>query len=195
MTAARRRCSKPFKVDKTAPATTATPSRPADANGWYNHDLSVDFEGSDTTFGPRVVCSRTRRTAGLTRADDGHRDLPRSGREHRPGEPAAEVRRDGAAGHEQDAPRPPDPNGWHNKPLTVTFAGSDTCPGSRPAASPTTAAPTRPTPPSPASAPTGPETKAPSVSFGPLKYDATKPQATSGALPTAERERLVQQRG
>ena len=43
--------AKPFKVDKTAPATTATPSRAADSNGWYNHDLAVDFNGNDTTSG------------------------------------------------------------------------------------------------------------------------------------------------
>ncbi len=59
----------------------------------------------------------------------------------------------------------------------VSFTGSDSCPGSRPASKPTTAGPTRPTPPSPASAPTRPETK-PRDSFGPFKYDATPPQAT-----------------
>jgi hypothetical protein len=43
--------SKTFKLDKTAPATSATPSRISDANGWYNHDLTVAFSGSDTTSG------------------------------------------------------------------------------------------------------------------------------------------------
>ncbi len=43
--------TKNFKVDKTAPGATATPSRAADSNGWYNHDLSVGFSGSDGTSG------------------------------------------------------------------------------------------------------------------------------------------------
>lgn len=38
--------------DATPPAvTTATPSRPPDDNGWYNHDLSVAFGGTDSTSG------------------------------------------------------------------------------------------------------------------------------------------------
>src|SRR5919109_5125328 len=32
--------TKTFKIDKTAPGASASPSRAADANGWYNHDLS-----------------------------------------------------------------------------------------------------------------------------------------------------------
>jgi len=40
-----------FKIDKTPPAVAAAPSRPADANGWYNHALSVAFTGTDATAG------------------------------------------------------------------------------------------------------------------------------------------------
>ncbi len=41
-----------IKVDKTAPAVTGgTPDRPPDANGWYNHPLSVAFQGADPTSG------------------------------------------------------------------------------------------------------------------------------------------------
>ena len=40
-----------FKIDKTPPAVTASPSRPPDANGWYNHALSVAFSGTDPTSG------------------------------------------------------------------------------------------------------------------------------------------------
>lgn len=43
--------SKTFKVDKTAPAVTASPGRPPDANGWYNHAVGVFFAGSDATAG------------------------------------------------------------------------------------------------------------------------------------------------
>jgi hypothetical protein len=40
-----------IKLDKTAPAVTAAASRPPDANGWYNHALSIAFAGTDATSG------------------------------------------------------------------------------------------------------------------------------------------------
>src|SRR5438034_3412736 len=40
-----------FKIDKTAPSVQGAASRPPDANGWYNHPLSVSFSGSDSTSG------------------------------------------------------------------------------------------------------------------------------------------------
>jgi hypothetical protein len=47
-----------IKVDKTAPAAHAVPSRPPDANGWYNHPVPVSFAGSDATSG-LAGCSST----------------------------------------------------------------------------------------------------------------------------------------
>src|SRR4030095_15285386 len=41
-----------LKYDATAPQATATPSRPADKNGWYNHSLTVSFAATDATSGP-----------------------------------------------------------------------------------------------------------------------------------------------
>jgi hypothetical protein len=40
-----------IKLDKTAPAVSAGASRPPDANGWYNHALTVAFAGTDATAG------------------------------------------------------------------------------------------------------------------------------------------------
>ena len=40
-----------IKIDRTAPTVRGAPSRPPDANGWYNHPLSVSFSGSDPTSG------------------------------------------------------------------------------------------------------------------------------------------------
>jgi len=45
-------------IDKTAPAGHAVPGRPPDANGWYNHPVSVSFAGSDATSG-LAGCSST----------------------------------------------------------------------------------------------------------------------------------------
>jgi hypothetical protein len=41
--------SAPFKYDNTDPVVTATPSRAADSNGWYNHAFSVSYSGTDAT--------------------------------------------------------------------------------------------------------------------------------------------------
>ncbi|HET9322999.1 MAG TPA: hypothetical protein VFO03_03915 [Gaiellaceae bacterium] len=43
--------TKTFKVDKTAPAVSAALDRQPDANGWYNHALTVAFKGTDATSG------------------------------------------------------------------------------------------------------------------------------------------------
>jgi len=40
-----------IRIDKTVPAARAVPSRPPDANGWYNHPVAVSFAGSDATSG------------------------------------------------------------------------------------------------------------------------------------------------
>jgi hypothetical protein len=40
-----------IKIDKTPPAIAVAPSRLPDANGWYNHALSVTFSGTDATSG------------------------------------------------------------------------------------------------------------------------------------------------
>jgi hypothetical protein len=40
-----------IKLDKTPPAVSAAASRAPDANGWYNHALTVSFSGTDGTSG------------------------------------------------------------------------------------------------------------------------------------------------
>ena len=40
-----------IKLDKTAPSAAAVPTRPPDANGWYNRPLTVSFSGADATSG------------------------------------------------------------------------------------------------------------------------------------------------
>ena len=52
-----------IRVDMTPPVVTATPERPADANGWYNRPLSVSFVGNDATSG-LAGCSPAARYGG-----------------------------------------------------------------------------------------------------------------------------------
>jgi hypothetical protein len=119
--------SKTFKVDKTAPATTATPSRTADANGWYNHDLTVGFAGTDTTSG-LDSCSADAAYAGPdtlgTTVSGTCRD--RAGNTA----PATfALKYDETSPQASAAARAPDANGWHNHALTITFQGADATSG------------------------------------------------------------------
>jgi hypothetical protein len=50
--------SKTFKVDKTLPSAVPVPGRAPDANGWYNHAVTVAFSGTDGTSGIES-CSST----------------------------------------------------------------------------------------------------------------------------------------
>jgi hypothetical protein len=45
----------PLHVEVSAPSATATPDRPPDANGWYNHPVSVAFAG--TAFSGIASCT------------------------------------------------------------------------------------------------------------------------------------------
>jgi len=40
-----------IKYDATPPTVTATPARPPDANGWYNHPVQIAFGGTDAGSG------------------------------------------------------------------------------------------------------------------------------------------------
>jgi len=52
----------PLLVELSRPTATATPSRPADFNGWYNHPLGVAFQGS--SFSGIASCSPAATYAG-----------------------------------------------------------------------------------------------------------------------------------
>jgi hypothetical protein len=41
--------TKTVKLDKTPPATSGTPARGPDANGWYNRPVGITFSGADAT--------------------------------------------------------------------------------------------------------------------------------------------------
>ena len=47
-----------IRIDRKPPVVHAAPDRRPDANGWYNHPLTIGFSGVDVTSGV-VSCSRT----------------------------------------------------------------------------------------------------------------------------------------
>jgi hypothetical protein len=52
------------KVDKTAPAVTATPDRAPDSNGWYNAPVTFSFSGNDGSGSGGVTCNAPKTYSG-----------------------------------------------------------------------------------------------------------------------------------
>ena len=48
-----------LRYDATGPIVAATPARAPDANGWYNHPLTVSFSGIDATSGIEACAQAT----------------------------------------------------------------------------------------------------------------------------------------
>jgi hypothetical protein len=48
-----------IKIDKTLPSASGAPSRPPDANGWYNKPVGVSFSGTDAMSGIAGCSSAT----------------------------------------------------------------------------------------------------------------------------------------
>ncbi|HEY7632957.1 MAG TPA: hypothetical protein VH817_19785 [Thermoleophilaceae bacterium] len=172
-----------FKYDATDPSTTASSfSRAANANGWYNAPLTVNFTGTDATSGVPNPCDST----------------PYSG----PDGSALHVSGEctDAAGNTDPSPlssaafnydatdpvntagtpdRAPNANGWYKAPVTFTYSADDDTSGIASCDQKTY---------------NGPDDGSASVSghctdkagnVGPdvvkaLKYDATKPVVDSG---------------
>ena len=119
--------SKNFKIDKTAPAASASPSRSADSNGWYNHELTVAFAGSDAMSG-LDSCSAAQIYEGPDTPD---MSLSGTCRDLAGNTAPASVtlRYDETSPQASAAARPPDANGWFNHAVTITFQGADATSG------------------------------------------------------------------
>ena len=127
--------SRLLKYDDTAPTALGAPSRPADANGWYNHSLTVGFDGSDVTSGI-ASCTASSVYAGPDAAA-----VSKSGTcTDRAGNPSAATTfpfkydaTNPTVGNPLPA-RPPDRAGWYNRPVgfavqgTDAMSGIDSCP-------------------------------------------------------------------
>ena len=168
-----------LKYDETAPQATATPSRAADQNGWYNHAVTVSFTGDDAVAG-LDSCDAPKSYSGpdavTTSVSGACRD--RAGNVS----PRAYALKYDATPPQTTATasRQPNANGWYNAALTVSFAGTDTtsgtasCSAQKSYSGPDNVAATVPGTCVDAAGNVG----GASVT---LKYDATPPQATAAA--------------
>ncbi|HET7554571.1 MAG TPA: hypothetical protein VFJ75_02835 [Gaiellaceae bacterium] len=116
------------KYDATPPAVTGgTPARPPDANGWYNHGVRVDFGGTDATSGI-ASCSApiydgpdgaNAAVHGTCTDNAGNTGATDFGLQYDATPPTVAVA----------AARPADHDGWYNRPVSISWSGTDTTSG------------------------------------------------------------------
>jgi hypothetical protein len=115
----------PVLFDNTPPHDVhGTPSRLPDANGWYSHDVTLQFDGQDDESGIDSCDSITysgpdSATAGVT-----------GGCQDKAGNPTnvtETIKYDGTKPvvNGATADRAPDHDGWYNHPVTFAFHGTD----------------------------------------------------------------------
>ncbi len=179
----------PLKYDETAPQTSPA-ARPPDANGWHNHAVTVTFQGTDGTSGV-ATCTQTTYSGpddpsvalSGTCVDQAGNQSPSALFTTKYDETPPQAT--------ATASRPADVNGWHNHPLTVSYAGSDATSGLASC--------------DPTESYAGPDSASATISgacrdlagnVAPrsvvVKYDATAPQVTIDSRPRRQRGRLVQ---
>jgi hypothetical protein len=163
-----------FRYDATPPAVLPVASRAPDSNGWYNHGFSVDWSGADPVSGIASCSSYS------YSGPDSAAVQPTGSCTDKAGNTSAPT----AFGFRFDATpptavtagpaRPPDHDGWYNRPLAVKWTGSDALSG---VASCTTGSYGGPT--NAATALTGSCTDQAGNTSGPVgyafKYDSTPP--------------------
>jgi hypothetical protein len=166
-----------LSYDATAPAASASTGRQPDANGWYNHALTVSFSGTDATSG-LASCTSPETYSG---PDSSNASVSGSCRDNAGNvDPAsAAVKYDATApSTTPSASRGPDANGWYNHPLTVGFSGTDATSGIASCSQVTYSGPDAQSASVSGTCTDTAGNKSRSSSFG-LKYDATGPQVTN----------------
>jgi len=118
-----------IKYDSTPPVATAAPARGPDANGWYNHGLTISWTSSDPVSGI-ASCSST-----TYAAPDSGSVSPSGTCTDGAGNTSAAVpfsfRFDSTppTGVAVAAARPPDHGGWYNRPFSANWSGFDALSG------------------------------------------------------------------
>lgn len=109
-----------LKIDKTLPSVPVGAARTADANGWYNHAVTVTFSGTDAVSGIDFCAG-----SSYSGPDSATASAPGSCTDK------AGNTSSGAFSLSYDATPPtptaaasraPDANGWYDRPLTIFFA-------------------------------------------------------------------------
>ena len=113
--------------DATPPSVRASAERGPDNNGWYNHAVSIGFEGDDGTSGVASCTRETYSGPDTGGATVGGSCVDNAGNR---GTSGYDLKYDGTAPSVEAKPdRPPDGNGWYRRAVTVTFLGADAISG------------------------------------------------------------------
>jgi hypothetical protein len=118
-----------IKYDATPPVATAAPDRGADANGWYNHGLTISWSSSDLVSGIASCSSTT--YAGPDSDSVGRSGICTDGAGNTSSPVPFGFRFDSTppTGITASPARPPDHAGWYNRPFAVKWSGSDALSG------------------------------------------------------------------
>jgi len=112
-----------LKYDSTPPSVSANPARSADANGWYNHPVSVSFGVSDATSGLDSCTSGSYGGPDTSSASVSGSCSDKAGNS---ASGSFSLQYDSTApGVTLALARPPDANGWYNHPVAANATGSD----------------------------------------------------------------------
>jgi hypothetical protein len=123
--------SSPFsyalKYDSTPPSVSPSAARAPDANGWYNHAVTVAFSGSDGISG---VDSCTSASYGGPDASGASLSGSCSDKAGNSGSATFSLQYDGTQPTVTTVlERPPDSNGWYNHAVAAKITGADATSG------------------------------------------------------------------
>jgi hypothetical protein len=114
--------------DATPPSVRASADRGPDNNGWYNHGVSVSFEGDDGTSGIASCSGGGTYSGPDTPGSTVHGSCVDNAGNR--GTAGYDLKYDATAPNVEAKPdRPPDGNGWYRRAVTVAFVGSDALSG------------------------------------------------------------------
>jgi hypothetical protein len=119
-----------LRYDATPPAIDrGQPARPADANGWYNEPVAIEFSGTDGLSGVESCTTATYGGPDTATASVAGTCIDRAG--NRTGPLSVGFKYDDTAPRvlSASAERAPDVSGWYNRPVTFAIAGDDATAG------------------------------------------------------------------
>jgi hypothetical protein len=119
-----------LSYDATAPQVSGrSPARPPDANGWYNHALTVSFTGTDATSGIDGCSQPSYSGPDSASASVSGSCRDRAGNQSGSSAFALSYDATGPQVTSAIAVRPPDLAGWYNREVSFAFLGSDATSG------------------------------------------------------------------
>jgi hypothetical protein len=120
----------PLKYDGTPPAVgSGQAARAADANGWYNHPVSISFGGSDQTSGVAGCTTRSYDGPDTATASVAGTCTDQAGNTSSASSFGLKYDETGPVVTGTQAERPPDHSDWFTSPVRFDFTGTDATSG------------------------------------------------------------------